>query len=143
VDFLIDEENKQWKEDLVRARYSEDTADMILKIPLSHNTCEDFVSWEPYKEGIFTVKSAYIFAKSEFYLFSSTNGKGGTSNITQVMKDWKHIWKINAPGKMKIVLWMLAHDFTYRTTTFPSTHSCLPLMHVVIVDRWRQWLVQF
>jgi hypothetical protein len=61
---------------------------MILKIPLSHNTCEDFVSWEPNREGIFTVKSAYIFARSvKFHLFSGTNGKGGTANITHVTKD--------------------------------------------------------
>jgi hypothetical protein len=111
LNFLIDEQHKQWKEELVRACYSEENANMILKIPLSHNTCEDFVSWEHNKEGIFTVKSAYMFAKSEkLFLFSSTNGKGGASNIKQITEDWKHIWKVNAPEKMKIVLWRLAHD---------------------------------
>jgi len=82
VDFLIDERQRQWNEELVQACYSEDTANAILKIPLSRNMCEDTT------EGIFTVKSAYMLAKSKKnHLFSSTNGKGGTSNIQQVTSD--------------------------------------------------------
>jgi len=66
----------------VQACYSEDTANAILKIPLSRNMCEDTT------EGIFTVKSAYMLAKSKKnHLFSSTNDKGGTSNIQQVTSD--------------------------------------------------------
>jgi hypothetical protein len=26
-------------------------------------------------------------------------------------KDWKAIWRINAPGKMKMNLWRFAHDY--------------------------------
>ena len=82
MDFLIDERQRQWNEELVQACYSEDTANAILKIPLSRNMCEDTT------EGIFTVKSAYMLAKSKKnHLFSSTNGKGGTSNIQQVTSD--------------------------------------------------------
>jgi len=82
VDFLIDERQRQWNEELVQACYSEDTANAILKIPLSRNMCEDTT------EGIFTVKSAYMLAKSKKnHLFSSTNDKGGTSNIQQVTSD--------------------------------------------------------
>jgi hypothetical protein len=92
VDFLINERQRQWNEELVQACYLEDIANAILKIPLSHNMCEDFVAWKNTTEGIFTVKSAYIFAKSKkFHLFSCTNGKGGTSNIQQVTSDWKRI----------------------------------------------------
>lgn len=90
---------------------SEETASVILKIPLSQNICEDFVAWEHTKDCIFTVKSACMLSKSKkFFLFSSTDGKEGTSNFQQTTSDWKHIWKINAPEKMKIVLWRLAHD---------------------------------
>jgi len=65
VDFLIDERQRQWNEELVQACYLEDTANAILKTPLSHNMCEDFVAWENTTEGIFTVKSAYMLAKSK------------------------------------------------------------------------------
>jgi hypothetical protein len=125
VDFLIDERQRQWNEELVQACYSEDTAKAILKIPLSHNMCEDFVAWENTTEGIFTVKSAYMLAKSKkFHLFSSTNGKGGTSNIQQVTSDWKRIWKIHAPEKMKIVLWRLAHDCLPTGQQLLCRHIC-------------------
>ena len=88
MDFLIDERQRQWNEELVQACYSEDTANAILKIPLSRNMCEDSVAWENTTEGIFTVKLAYMLAKSKKnHLFSSTNGKGGTSNIQQVTSD--------------------------------------------------------
>lgn len=60
---------------------------MILKIPLSHNTCEDFVSWEPNREGIFTVKSAYIFAKSEkFICFSVLMGREEPQILHKLLK---------------------------------------------------------
>jgi len=65
VDFLIDERQQQWNEELVQSCYSEDTANAILKIPLSRNMCEDSVAWENTTEGIFTVKSAYMLAKSK------------------------------------------------------------------------------
>jgi hypothetical protein len=55
---LIDERQQQWNEELVQACYSEDTANAILKIPLSHYMCKDFVAWENTTEGMFTVKSA-------------------------------------------------------------------------------------
>jgi hypothetical protein len=46
VDFLIDEQHSQSNEELLQACYHEETASAILKIPLSHNFCEDFVAWE-------------------------------------------------------------------------------------------------
>jgi hypothetical protein len=39
----------------VQACYSEEIANSILKVPLSHNISEDFLAWENTTEGMFTV----------------------------------------------------------------------------------------
>lgn len=40
----------------------------------------------------------------------SAEGKGERSDQACIAKDWKHIWSVKAPPKMKIVLWRFAHD---------------------------------
>jgi len=44
VDFLIDEETRQWKEELVHACFRPADAERIVKMPLSHNRTEDVAS---------------------------------------------------------------------------------------------------
>jgi hypothetical protein len=37
-------------------------------------------------------------------------GRGMSSAMVNEEKEWKSLWKIKAPGKLKINLWHLAHD---------------------------------
>ena len=111
VSSLIDESSKQWNVELIRICFNPADAEHILNIPLSHNRVSDFVSWPYTKTGAYTVKSAYIMVKcAAAYLKESVNGKGGSSNQAAIAGGWKRIWSINAPPKMKIVLWRFAHD---------------------------------
>src|SRR5438552_1350401 len=100
-----------WDEEIVRACFSDEDADLILNIPLSLNWVHDLVSWPHTKSGSYIVKSAYFVTPQEsFYRSASSNGKGSTSNQTSMTKEWKQLWEIKAPPKMKIVLWRLAHN---------------------------------
>lgn len=111
VSFFIDSDHGIWKEDLLRLFYSEATVQVILKIPLSLNRCEVFAAWPPTRTGIYSVRSANILPRmADFNEFLSKSGKGSSSNQQQLAKGWKRLWSINAPNKMKIVLWRLAHN---------------------------------
>jgi hypothetical protein len=108
---LIDESSRKWNKELVRICFSPADAECILNIALSHNRVLDYISWPLTKIGIYTVKSAYIMAKSEkVHLKANTRGKGESSDQVRTAKEWKSLWSIKVPPKMKIVLWRLAHN---------------------------------
>lgn len=62
VSYLIEPVSRWWKIEAVRALFLPFEADMILKIPLSHNLPEDKLIWIGSKRGEFTIKSAYFVA---------------------------------------------------------------------------------
>ena len=82
------------------------------------------------KTGIYTVKSTYIMAKSEaVHLKASVTGKGESSDQVCSAKEWKRLWTIKAPPKMKIVLWRFAHNCLptgqkLRTRNIPAYDLC-------------------
>ena len=57
VSSLITEGGQQWNEAAIRNRFTEDTVEKILSIPLSTEGCTDFASWPHTKNGIYLVKS--------------------------------------------------------------------------------------
>jgi ribonuclease HI len=100
--------------------FHEELADTILRIPISRRGGEDFVSWPHDKFGIYTVRSAYNLARTaSFYTRQGCEGKGAGSDRVSDEKNWKAVWSIQAPGKMKVVLWRMIHD-------------CLPTGHQLI-----------
>uniref|UniRef100_A0A0A8XVJ3 Reverse transcriptase zinc-binding domain-containing protein n=1 Tax=Arundo donax TaxID=35708 RepID=A0A0A8XVJ3_ARUDO len=111
VSFLIDEAAGSWNEEVVYASFNEADAKRILSIPLSQNPLHDFVSWLHTRTGIYTVKSAYVMARTESaHLYTSASGRGATSNQTSTSKEWKRLWGIRAPPKVRIILWRFAHN---------------------------------
>jgi hypothetical protein len=109
VSFLIDEDQVGWDADRVRAAFGDGIAEKILQMPISRQGGEDFVLWPSTKFGTYTVKSGYNLARSrDFMLHQSTTGAGNRSDRADVAKGWKTLWRIRAPGKMKIVLWRFA-----------------------------------
>jgi hypothetical protein len=45
VNFLIDEEIKNWNEAIIRTCLSNEDTEKILQIPLSSTSCDDFPAW--------------------------------------------------------------------------------------------------
>jgi ribonuclease HI len=111
VRFLMNDAGTEWEADTVRAFFHEELADTILQVPISRHGGEDFASWQHDKSGMYTVKSAYNLAKtSEFFSRQESAGRGSCSDREAEAKLWKKVWKIQAPNKMKIVLWRMIHD---------------------------------
>jgi hypothetical protein len=66
----------------------------------------------------------------KFFVAQSKRGRGSSSSAGSNEKYWKLIWKINAPGKMKIHLWRLAHDclpsgVQLRRRQVPANDACV------------------
>ena len=95
----------------MRSFFADPIAEQILQVPISRFGGDDFLSWPHDKLGTYSVKSGYNLTRSENF-FSSTSGKGKglASNIQVREKEWKALWSVNCPNKMKIVLWRFVHD---------------------------------
>jgi hypothetical protein len=92
VDSLLIEGGRSWDEPKVRSIFEEDVAEVVLQIPLSHQGGEDFLSWPHNRIGVYTVRSAYYFARSDATLISrSENGRGMSSDSASDENGWKAI----------------------------------------------------
>lgn len=80
---------------------------------------------------------------SSFLAAHSSNGRGLPSVLDETVKKGKALWKIKAPGKMKINLWRAAHDclptgFQLRRRHIPAMEGCIfcnrddPIEHVLL-----------
>lgn len=131
VSCLMNEDARCWDGDLIRSLFPVDIAKEILQMPISRHGDADFTSWPHDKLGLYSVRSAYNLARSEaFFADQSNSGRGMASRLLESQKDWKGLWKINAPGKMKITLWRAAHEclatgFQLRRRHIPSTDGCV------------------
>ena len=106
VNCLIDEASGSWNLENVQAFFDASAAEKIMQIPILRHAEEDFVRWPFTRLGVFTVRSAYNLARStKFFKSHAVNSNSAASE-----KDWKTIWSIKAPGKMKIHLWRFAHN---------------------------------
>lgn len=144
VAFLMDDVSKTWDVDRVNAFFEEEVASAIFQVPISRHGGEDFASWPHDKLGQYTVRSAYNLATSSSFLAAhSSNGRGLPSVLDETVKKWKALWKIKAPGKMKINLWRAAHDclptgFQLRRRHIPAMEGCIfcnrddPIEHVLL-----------
>ena len=78
VSFLIDEDTRRWKADIVCSLFLPFEAQTILNIPLSFNLPEDTIGWIGNNRGVFSVKNAYYVALAlmdPFVEVESSNGE--------------------------------------------------------------------
>jgi hypothetical protein len=111
VHCLMDEETGLWNLENVNAFFEEDAAKQILKVPIASFEGGDYACWPHTRHGTYSVRSAYNLARSSKKFHNqSKSAKGLHSGWTANEKDWKAIWNIKAPGKMKIHIWRFVHD---------------------------------
>jgi hypothetical protein len=102
VSFLMDSSSSAWDSDMLAHFF---LASSISKIPINKFGGEDFVTWPLDKSGIYTIRSAYNLVRTEtFYAKRTAAGQGMSSDHDSKTRNWKALWAIQAPGKMKIVL---------------------------------------
>ncbi|XP_062233794.1 uncharacterized protein LOC133930997 [Phragmites australis] len=130
VDFLMSDDGHTWDEETVRTYFGQRDAEKILLIPISSEDCPDFASWPHTKTGIFTVRSAYNYVQvSRFWSDRSRNVSGASSghNISKI--GWKKLWAVQCRNKMKVILWLLAHDCLpsgaqLQHRSIPGSYAC-------------------
>lgn len=97
VSQLFDPTNNSWKQELIASiMNTHDTSD-ICKIPLHSRVDHDAVIWKASPNGAYTVKSAY-----KMCLSLSEQGMH-----YQASGDWKLIWNMSLPPKIKHFCWRL------------------------------------
>ena len=65
VDILIDDETRNWNNDMLDGLFVPSEADVIRNIPLARVVSEDTLYWPLTHDGRYTCKSGYRFLKEE------------------------------------------------------------------------------
>lgn len=89
VSMLIDEETKWWNQVLVRTIFRRKEADLICSLANCPRLQSDWLVWARSKNGDFSIRSAYHFAKGMV-----EGSIGSSSSLEQDSKMWKMIWNI-------------------------------------------------
>lgn len=105
VDRLIDNQNRNWRSDLVNYTFNAVDAERILSIPLAMDPHDDEIAWSGEASSVFFVRSAYKLLQSG--LPAPT-----FNNLQTHSKDfYKKLWCLNIPPKIKICIWCISKNF--------------------------------
>jgi len=84
-------------------------SEAILQIPLSTSKLEDCWAWHHERNGIFSVRSAYrMMVEAKKSREDYFEGRGSCSDIDKCQREWKQLWHMKLPSKIKIFCWHLA-----------------------------------
>lgn len=98
VSSLINHNLHCWKPHIINNVFETQSAQAILSIPIPITSKADKLCWTLESKGAFTVKSAYKASLSHLPTHSTP------------LVDWKKIWKLNAPQRIKMFLWRLGNN---------------------------------
>lgn len=103
----IDQDTREWKEDVVRAALDESEAQWVMTVPIPIQTRYDELRWPFDRKGKVTARSAYHFLRSQDsrLLFSNDSM---IPNVDSVLPLWSAIWKSSVVPKIKTFSWKLA-----------------------------------
>jgi hypothetical protein len=91
---------KRWDEIKINSLFPLDVAHDILAVPLLEVVTEDRLIWKEEKDGMYSVRSGYrIYMKERNRGYREHGGDG-----------WSNLWRINAPPKVKHLLWRVCKD---------------------------------
>ncbi|GLT34293.1 hypothetical protein SLA2020_088170 [Shorea laevis] len=94
---LLDDRG-EWDITKLNASFSNQVSREILKIPTG--ACADSLVWHYDKYGNFSVKSAYLLAYNAAHDLGMHDTNRSLNNV-----EWKHLWKLQVPPKVRIFLW--------------------------------------
>lgn len=95
----------------------------ILQIPLSMRKYEYCWAWFHERNGIFTVRSAYrMLIESKKSREDYFEGRANCSNYAARRKEWKKLWSMKLPSKIKVFCWRLVLN-TIPTDSVPKNRN--------------------
>ncbi|KAA3461736.1 reverse transcriptase [Gossypium australe] len=99
---LIDNNKREWNRELIENTFPEDVADLILRIPLSCESHNDFLAWRGEASGN-SVRNSYKLLQS----LDPT-----AYALQNFYKDfYRKLWQIEVPTKIKIFIWKISWNF--------------------------------
>ena len=99
---LINTEDRSWKVEMVNDLFTELDASIITSILLSNRNISDKQIWRDSSIGMFTVKSAYIYARKVL-------GKEICS-LDLRKPQWRICWTAKTIPRVKFFVWRLIHE---------------------------------
>ncbi|XP_058787163.1 uncharacterized protein LOC131661587 [Vicia villosa] len=101
---LIDRDLGGWKKEVIREKFSQEEAKMIVSIPLSRIPTDDKIIWHFEKNGEYSFKTAYhaTCAQKECLL------PGPSSHSNQNL--WQLIWRAPILNRQRNFLWCVAKN---------------------------------
>lgn len=95
----------QWNETLIRSIFVNFDAEAIMRTPCSGRH-EDAWSWSKEKHGMYTVRSAYHMLNNERCRLLQEDSPRSSCD-----GDWKLIWRLEVPPKVRVFWWRVMHEF--------------------------------
>lgn len=95
----------QWNEQRVRDIFCEFDVEAILSTPCNGHG-DDFWAWELEKHGVYSVRSAYRKLEADRRLSKGNNLAEHSSDA-----DWRTLWKLEVPPKVRVFWWGVLHEF--------------------------------
>jgi hypothetical protein len=92
---LIINNSSTWNHELIQQIFNVRDAHEIAKIPLNLTQQEDAPMWRFSKSGMYSVRSAYYQLMETIV----------DNNHLKENGNWKKLWKLQVPNKVKIFLW--------------------------------------
>lgn len=107
VSELINEESREWKQQLIHQLYEERVAKEILAVPLSHQPQPDMLIWTGNRTGQYSVKSGYNRA---IINTNKTDHNRPSCSYQPPRTLWTQIWSLDVPPKVRSFLWSICQN---------------------------------
>lgn len=78
----------------------------IIKTPIFLIPTTNYLTWEPERNEIYSVKNGYQQLKQKE--LNMETGEASCVNLDQ--KVWKKIWKLGIPHKIRVFSWLLGRE---------------------------------
>ncbi|XP_050217692.1 uncharacterized protein LOC126668545 [Mercurialis annua] len=95
----------EWDALKIKRLFIDEDTTAILSIPLLIYLSQDRVIWHHNKDGIYTVKSGYHLVINEKKERLQPNHNASWNH--RVLVDWKWLWEMKLPNKLKVFFWKL------------------------------------
>ena len=83
----------------------------VMQIPISHTAQSDFWEWHYEKSGVFSVRPAYrMIVEMKYRRTNWLEGRSEASNVEELEGQWKKLWQVQVPSKLRIFAWRLGRS---------------------------------
>lgn len=102
VSDLIIQERRSWNQDLLVNHFLPIDILSINSIPLLRRPLANSLIWPYNKDCVYSVKLGYLWLRERY--------RAGTASTSMTMFNWKRLWNLHIPPKLKFFFWRLLNN---------------------------------